>query len=244
MKKVGVLVLVMVALLAPSVALAQSYSFVLDQALVDAYLQPDGTLDVLYRFTFENDPGAAWIDFVDIGLPDKPLDESGVQATVNGSPVAYVSSGEYEGDGTGVAVALGQGAIPPGERGEVVVFVPGIQNMFHPDTQDEGYASLVFSPNWFSSDFVRGNTDMQVTFHMPPGVQPNEPRWHQAPAGWASEPQVGVDDQGRVTYTWRNGVAYGFTQYKFGASVPRIALPAGAVKNPPCWSASTSAPMR
>jgi hypothetical protein len=112
------------------------------------------------------------------------------------------------------------------------VYIPGVERLFHPDTQDDGYASLVFAPTWFDSQFVQGNTDVTVTFHLPPGVQPQEPRWHGAPPGWASEPQTGFDEQGRVTYTWRNSNATGYLEYQFGASVPRQYLPAGAVVRP------------
>ena len=232
MKKIGVLVVVVLALLASFSATAQSYSFQLDQAFVDVYLNGDGTMDLLYRFTFSNDLGGAWIDFVDVGLPNGNFNEGTIRAEADGQPVGYVSSSDYQGKGTGVAVALSDRAIPPGGVSTVVVYIPGVERMIHPDSQDANYASAVFSPTWFGSEYVHGYTDMQVTFHMPPGVQPQEPRWHQAPDGWASEPVVDTDSQGRVTYTWRNGRANGYTQYKFGASVPRTYLAAGAVVNP------------
>ena len=231
-KKIGILIIVALFLLVPFSALAQSYSFSLDRAVVDVYVNADGTLDLMYHYTFSNDPGAAWIDFVDIGLPNQKFNENAIIAEANGQPAAYVSSSEYQGDGTGVAIALGSSAIPPGSTGELYVYIPGVERMIHPDSQDKGYASTVFSPTWFGSEFVHGNTDMQVTFHLPPGVQPQEPRWHKSPSGWATEPIVDTDGEGRVTYTWRNARANGYTQYKFGASVPRAYLPAAAVITP------------
>lgn len=231
MKRIILITILLVIFFLPASAQAQSYLFSLDQLYVDVFMNEDGTLDLLYQFTFSNAPGAAWIDFVDVGLPNRNFKEYEIQAEVNGIPVAYISSSEYEGKGTGVAVALGSDAIAPGQSGEVIVYIPGVERMFHPDSQDSGYASMVFSPTWFDPKFVSGSTDLAVTFHLPEGVQPPEPRWHSAPPGWASEPQTGFDNKGRIIYTWRNSKANGHTQYKFGASVPRQYLPADAVKN-------------
>ncbi len=231
-KRTILLTVLILVFLVPGAALAQTYLFSLDRLQVDVFLNTDGTLDLLYRFTFSNRPGASPIDFVDVGLPNQYYDEGRIGAEVDGRPVAYISSDEYQGDGTGVAVALGSASIMPGKTGTVSVYIPGIERRFRPDTQDKNYASLVFSPTWFDSQFVYGSTDISVTFHMPPGVQPMEPRWHAAPPGWASEPIVATDEQGRVTYTWRNSRANGYTQYRFGASVPRQYLASGVVRNP------------
>ncbi len=229
MKRIYALFVVIVLLALPAVGLAQSYYFSLDSLTVDVFLNGDGTMDLLYRFAFTNLPGSAPIDFVDVGLPNDKFEESFITAEVDGQPVAYISSSEYEGDGTGVAVALGSAAIQPGQSGVVTVYVPGIERVFYPDTSDDAYASTVFAPTYFGSQFVDGNTDVSVTFHLPPGVQPEEPRWHSAPPGWASEPETGFDEQGRITYTWRNTNAAGYLEYQFGASVPRQYLPEGAI---------------
>ncbi len=230
-KRTALLAVLILFFLLPSTALAQTYFFSLDRLQVDVFLNNDGTLDLLYRFTFSNNPSASPIDFVDVGLPNQYYDESRITAEVDGQPVAYISSDEYQGEGTGVAVALGSASIMPGDTGTVTVYIPGIERRFRPDTEDRNYASLVFSPTWFDSRFVYGLTDVSVTFHMPQGVQPMEPRWHQAPPSWASEPIVASDQQGRVTYTWRNTSANGYTQYRFGASVPRQYLAPGVVRN-------------
>ncbi len=235
MKKIYLLFLVIVLLSLPAIALAQSYLFSLDQLWVDVFMNDDGTLDLLYQFTFSNAPGAAPIDFVDVGLPNRYFNDYEIQAEVDGFPAAYVSSDEFQGKGTGAAVALGSEMIPAGRSGTVVVWVPGVERMFHPDSQDRDYASMVFSPTWFDSKYVTGNTDVAVTFHFPPGVQPEEPRWHSAPPGWATEPETGFDNQGNITYTWRNSRANGYTQYLFGASLPRQYLPADVVKNISIW---------
>jgi hypothetical protein len=82
---------------------------------------------------------------------------------------------------------------------------------------------------------VVGNTDLSVTFHLPPGVKPEEPRWHNAPGGFLSEPQTGLDSEGRVTYTWSNAAASGSQQYTFGASFPKSYVPASAIVTAPAF---------
>jgi hypothetical protein len=106
--------------------------------------------------------------------------------------------------------------------------------VLYDDDQDPNYASGVFSPTWFGGQYVSGSTDLTVTFHLPPGIQPQEPRYHP-PQGWpgAAEPQAGFDDQGRITYTWSSPAADAHTQYFFGSSFPKSYVPAQAIYTPP-----------
>jgi hypothetical protein len=122
MKKVRYLIisLVLFCLLSFTSALAQNYSFNLQEGIVDVFLNGDGTARIEYAFTFQNDPDASPIEFVDVAFPSyTDVDISSITATVGDQPVEYISSGEYEGDGSGVAVALGAGSIPPGATGTV-----------------------------------------------------------------------------------------------------------------------------
>lgn len=212
-------------------ASAQSYSFRLDREVVNVFWNADGTMSLDYLFTFTNQPGAHEIDFVDVGLPNDNYKFTSITADVDGVPVPI--SQDYQGSGSGIAVDLGSQAIPPGQTGTVHVFVGEITGVLFPDEDDENYASAVFSPTWFGSEFVVGDTNLTVTFHLPPGVQPEEPRWHAAPSGFPDEPQTGIDDEGRVTYTWSNPNASGSRQYTFGASFPRTYVPAPAIVTPP-----------
>ena len=212
-------------------ALAQSYSFSLDKEVVNVYWNADGTMSLDYVFTFSNQPGAHSIDFVDVGLPNDNYNFTSITADVDGVPVPI--SQDYQGSGTGIAVDLGAQAIQPGETGTVHVVVGQISDVFYQDDNDENYASAVFSPTWFGSEFVVGDTDLTLTFHLPPGVKPEEPRWHDAPSGFPTEPQTGIDSEGRVTYTWLNPNASGARQYTFGASFPKTYIPATAIVTPP-----------
>lgn len=225
---------VVLALSMTTSALAQSYSFRLDREVVNVYWNSDGTMALDYAFTFTNQPGASPIDFVDVGLPNDNYNFTSITADVDGVPVPI--SQDYQGQGTGIAVELGSQAIQPGDTGNVHVFVGELRNILFQDEDDENYASAVFSPTWFGNEFVVGDTDLTVTYHLPPSVQPNEPRWHSAPAGFPSEPQTGFDSEGRVTYTWSNPNASGSRQYTFGASFPKSYVPAGAVATPPAFN--------
>jgi hypothetical protein len=229
------LVLVLAFGLVSSVS-AQNYSFTLESETADVYVNPDGTLTVQYAFTFANAAGASPIDFVDVGLPNGSYDYSSIQADVNGQVVSI--SSDYQGSGShGVAVELGARAIQPGQRGTVNVQVGSISRMLFPDDNDENYASMNFSPTWFGSEFVRGSSNITVRFHLPPGVKPEEPRYHLAKGGWPcdKEPSAALDADGRIVYTWQCDDAKGYTQYTFGASFPASYVPEGVIVRPSFW---------
>jgi hypothetical protein len=228
-------VILLLALL-PSSALAQIYLFSLDREIVHIFLNEDGTASIDYTFIFTNDIYASPIDFVDVGLPNRYFDPNSISAEVNGVKVTHISEDDYQGEGdSGVAIGLGKFAIQPGESGKVHVFIGTVRRVLRPDSQDKEYVSAVFSPTWFGAKYVQGKTDLSVTFHFPPGVQPEEPRWHAAPQGWPTEPQTGFDPQGRIIYTWSNDQANGYTQYLFGVSFPRRYVPASAIVQPSLW---------
>ncbi len=224
--------LILILLVLPASALAQTYSFSLDQEVVNVFWNEDGSTSIDYVFNFSNDASASPIDFVDVGTPNGNFDINSVSADVNGNPVSDISKSGYQGNGTGFAVGLGQYAIRPGAKGRVHVFIGTVRRMLHPDSQDSSYASAVFAPTYFGSDFVHGVTNLTVSFHLPPGVKPDEPRWHEAPDAFPSQPATSLDQQGRVTYTWTNDTAYGSDEYQFGASFPSSYVPASAIVQP------------
>jgi hypothetical protein len=224
----------MLALSLTTSALAQDYFFQLEREVVNVYWNQDGTMSLDYVFSFNNQPGGHAIEFVDVSSPKGDVDMSSVTADVNGNSVS-VSESEYQGTGTGFAVIMGSYAIPPGQRGDVHVSIGRITDVVYPDDNDENYASAVFAPAYFVSDVVTGATDLTVIFHLPPGVQPDEPRWHSAPAGFPSEPETGIDSEGRVTYTWSNPNASASRQYDFGASFPKTYVPEGTIVTAPAF---------
>jgi hypothetical protein len=71
---------------------------------------------------------------------------------------------------------------------------------------------------------------MTVIFHLPPGVQDQEPRYVPPKGGWpcSDQPTYGTDSQNRLTYTWQCA-ASGSTQYTFAVSFPKQYVPSDAV---------------
>ncbi|MEW6094785.1 MAG: hypothetical protein AB1531_12560 [Chloroflexota bacterium] len=223
-----------------SSAQAQTYLFSLDEEVVNVYWNSDGSVSVDYVFVFTNSPSADPIDFVDVGMPNGSFDWNSISADVNGTPVGI--SSDFYGEGSyGFAVDMGAYAIRPGQTGRVHVYVGRITDMLYPDDDEpDTYASGEFSPTWFGSQYVTGSTHMTMVFHLPPGVQPEEPRYHPARGGWpcAAEPQASHDQQERITYTWDCANANGYSQYTFGLSFPQQYVPAEAIVTAPPFDIS------
>lgn len=220
-----------------SIVFAQSYSFSLEKEIVQVYWNDDGTMSLDYTFFFKNNPGAHEIDFVDVGLPNESYRLSSITADVNGNPVSIDT--DYQGTGSGVAVALGSRAIPAGGSGTVHIYIGRIDRVLYTDDDDETYASAVFGTSFFGSQYVTGSTDLTVSLHLPPGIQPDEPRYH-LPSNWPGEqePQASMSSTGRVTYTWNSPNANGHTQYTFGASFPKSYVPESAIVTAPALDTS------
>jgi hypothetical protein len=226
------LFVVLVGLLGlPAPSYAQDYSFSVDTEVVDVRINYDGSVSLEYRFTFTCDRGAHAIDAVDVGVPNGSYSLSDVRADVDGAAITDIGQSPYV--QPGVAVNLGAHTIQPGESGTVHVTISRVGGMVYEDSQDTNYASTEFSPTWFGSKYVHGITDMTVAFHLPEGVQPQEPRWHQSPGGWPPEPERSLDENGRVMYTWHNPSAEADRQYTFGASFPRQYVAESAVQKGP-----------
>ena len=219
---------ILITLAIPMTAFAQDYYFSLDKEVVDVYWNSDGTMSLDYLLTFTNQPSGHSIEFVDVGMPNSSFDFNSIQATINGNPLSV--SRDFQGTGgSGFAVEMGQYAIPPGQTGTIRVYVGRVSKVLYKDDNDPEYASAAFAPLYFQSSVITGKTDITVTYHLPPGVQENEPRWHSAPSGFPSEPQGGFDQDGRITYTWHNSNANGYTSYLFGASFPKSYVPSSSI---------------
>lgn len=226
----GIIVVLLLSIAIP--AAAQTYAFSLDKEVVDVYWENDGTLSLSYQFTFSNAAYAAPIDYVDVGMPNGAYSLNNIVADVDGIPISHIAYSAYV---DGIELGLGSNAIQPGNTGRVNVFITGIQGVLYQDAEDSNYASAVFSPTWFDSDFVSGTTDLTVAFHMPMGVAGDEPRWHRSPSGFPDTPFTGYDDNDRIVYVWNNPNANGHTQYLFGASFPASYVPASTIDTPTLW---------
>ena len=220
---------------APSASAQSNLSFSLDREVVQVYWNADGTESLDYTLTFTNSVSGHQIDYVDMGMPNSHFDINTVHAYVTADNMieypVHVYISEYEGSGSGFAVQV---VLPiyAGESGSVHVTVGSIsQVLYKDDTHPDIDASADFSPVYFGSKYVYGSTNMTVTFHLPPGVQPGEPRYHTPGSNWPGDaaPTVGQDAQGNITYTWQSPSASGSTRYKFGASFPQKYVPADAI---------------
>jgi hypothetical protein len=227
-------IIILLTLLASLLALvgpvhaAGGYYFNLQQLTVNVYWNGDGTESIDYVFNFQNNPSAGPIEIIDLGLPNNYYEISSIYADI-GSNQAIISKSDYEGSGSGVAVDLRPNSIPAGKTGVVHVFVGVVEQVLYEDSSDSNYASADFTPMTFSSEYVYGTTNMTVIYHFPPGVQPDEPRWHSAPSGFPSEPATGFDKDNRIIYTWQNQTADASRKYAFGASFPKQYIPANTI---------------
>ncbi len=223
-----------------SPAVAQTYSYTLPKETVDVYWESDGSLSLDYTYIFTNDPSGPEIQYVDLGLPNDNYSISNITAFINGNQVTDISSSGFQGSGCcGVAIGLGQYSVPPGSSGTFQARITGITGVLYTDDQDSTYASADFVPNYFGGN-IHGNTDVTVTYHLPPGVKAEEPRWHAAPDGFPQTPVTAMDSQGRIIYEWENQNANGYTSYLFGASFPKSYVPSDAIVTQPPPSSSGS----
>ena len=232
-KRILAALLTFILLFIPASALAQDYYFQVPQMTVDVYWNADGTVSLNYTFVFQNDSSGHTIDYVDVGIPNSNFSAGNILADINGVAITDISESGFQGEGgSGVALGLGSNSIAPGQTGVVRVFIPDVQSVLYKDDNDQEYTSGVFKPSYFGSQYVYGSTNLTVTFHFPPGVQPEEPRWHAAPPGFPSEPVTGFDEQGNITYTWQNQNADISQIYEFGASFPTKYIPEQTIVKP------------
>lgn len=216
-----------------SLAFAQTYSFSVPEYTVNVYWNENGTASIDYEIVFENSPFASPIDYVDLGLPNRNFELTSISAEVDGQPIQNISASDFQGEGdAGVALGLGSNAIQPGEQGTVHAYIGTVRDVLYRDDEDNNYVSAVFIPNYFGAQYVSGTTDMCVLFHFPPEVQPDEPRWHESPSGFPSEPDTGFDDQDRIVYRWCNPSASASSAYTFGASFPATYAPESEIVTP------------
>jgi hypothetical protein len=230
--KIALSILLFAALAALPVSVsAQSYSFTLPKEDVQVYWNTDGTLSIDYTFVFRNNDWAPDIEYVDVGIPNSHYDLGSITADIDGHRITHIQPSEYV--DIGVELGLGPYSIPAGAGGTVHAHIGRVERVLYPDDNDPNYASADFSPTWFDASSVSGPTDMTVTFHLPPGINPDEPRWHE-PVNWPgdSDPATGLDSDNRITYSWTSPYANGYTQYTFGASFPARVVPANTIVHP------------
>jgi hypothetical protein len=159
--------LLVLLLLAPPAG-AQAYLFSVPEAEVTVTVDADGSALIHYSIAFECAEGAHPIDVVDIGMPNMSTHEP-VSAAVDGTEISRYDisvSSVLEPRGSGYEVPLGTLPIPPGERA-VFEFRGLERDMVWQDLTDPELASFRFSPTWFGSAYVVGETDLVVRVRLP-----------------------------------------------------------------------------
>jgi hypothetical protein len=201
----------LILILPPDSVLAQDYSFSVPSSLVSVYIQEDSSVHIVYDVTFTCDPGAHVIDIVDIGMPNDYYDLSSATATIDGQPVTGIYKSEWL--DTGVEIHLGSNQIMPGQTGTVHLEINN-PHMVYQDDQDQEYASVRFYPHYYE-ETGHGTTYLRLTMYFPPGVQPDETRYHDLAF---TESYVEGD---RPVMVWVNAEARADQQYQFGVSFPK-----------------------
>ncbi|MBU1880071.1 MAG: hypothetical protein KJ734_14085, partial [Chloroflexi bacterium] len=155
-------------------AFAADYGFVLNKNISRVTINRDGSVDIEYWLTYTCDAGAHPIDIIDVGMPNSSYVLSSVRADLDGNSAVTVKRSELV--NPGVEVHLLSSTIQPGGTGtlHLTVNVPG---MVYPDSEDDAYASVEFSPHWYDSANAHGTTDMQVSFVFPLGVTNEQTKW-------------------------------------------------------------------
>ena len=120
-----------------SSALAK-YSFELPEAKVVVTAKKDGTANIEYWLTFENDAGAQAIDVVDVGFPNTHCKVNSVYAEQDGTNIGNIRKSTYIDNGAEIHLPR---PIPPGEKGSVYVRFPADRMIWEND-KDKEYASI------------------------------------------------------------------------------------------------------
>ncbi len=213
-KAILAFLLIIILSFLPSAEIAQAvdYSFTVDRSISDVHIKKDGSADIEYWITFTVDRGAKAIDVVDIGMPNEYFSLSGVTVDIDGYSITNIRNSPYV--TYGFAVYLGSHSIPAGGTGTLHIKANS-RRMVYPDTDDSSYASVEFSPTWFGSEYTHGSTYLQVSIYFPPGVGPDETRYHGTQFTEARQ------EGDTPVMTWIESSASPDRQYTFGVSFPR-----------------------
>jgi hypothetical protein len=198
---------------------AQDYVFSLDRNVSRVTINTDGSADVEYWLTYTCAAGAHPIDIVDVAMPNSTYDLSTAQAWFSSGtgtgeevPLSDVRRSEYV--TPGIEVHLGQYTLQPGQQGTVHVII-NVREMVYPDTEDDTYASVEFSPLYYDKANVIGSTDMEIQIAFPPGVTRDETRYH----GQQFDETDLLND--RIVFIWTYPDATGYETHKVGVSFPK-----------------------
>lgn len=219
---------------------ADSYSFSVPTARTELYINADGTAIIRYTYVFENDASTQAIDYIDVGLPTWQYSLDNVEATMNGNKISNIeyADPDYIFESQGVTLALGSLSIQPGQTGTLVLTIFNIGGMLYTADEPENYASFLFMPNYFGSEYVNGKTNYEMIIFLPPGLEQEEPIYFPAERwpGTEEPDESGYTANGRVYYKWVSDDADLHSKYYFGGAIPASFIPASMIQEPPSKS--------
>jgi hypothetical protein len=210
----------------------QSYSFEIPEATVTVEIGRDGSAKIDYDILFVNRGDA--IDVVDIGMPTEDYVIGSCTADLDGTPQTDIRKSQYV--ETGIEVHLNP--VIPSEletginkdiagkkKGEAAPVQPKgrlkvscvNRNMVYEDTTDSSYASFLFTPTWFGSQYLAGTTNLQLRYILPGLPAANEIKWQSEPFDL-----VGKDEAaGKAMVVWNRPNYPMIGPHTFGVSFPR-----------------------
>jgi hypothetical protein len=164
-------------------AWAQDYRFSLDRNISRVYVNRDGSADVEYWLTYTCAPNAHPIDIIDVGMPNGTYDLGSAEAWFSegaggGEEVPLDDIRTSEWLDAGVEVHLESYTLQPGEQGTLHLRI-NVEQMVYPDSADDAYASVEFSPTYHDRANLVGSTYLEVQLAFPPGVTNEETRYHE-----------------------------------------------------------------
>jgi hypothetical protein len=200
-------------------AWAQDWLFTVDRNISRVWVNRDGSADIEYWLTYTCASGAHPIDVIDVGLPNSSYRLSSAQAWYSagaggGEEVSLTDIRKSEWLDIGVEVHMGQYTIQPGQQGTLHLIV-NVKEMVYPDSEDESYASVRFTPHYYDSDVVVGDTYMEIQFAFPTGVTSEETRYHEREFDEVDQ----IDD--RIVFIYTYSDIAGYETYDHGISFPR-----------------------
>lgn len=215
MVKVRALIAALIAVAAVIVSqpkrAAADYRFAVDRNASVVTIQRDGSVDVEYELRFSCLPGGRSIDVVDVGLPNDHYRLDRAQAQFDGERVFVIRPSTAV--DCGVEVHLPR-PIRAGESGTLHFHINN-PHMVYQDRADSDYAGIEFSPTWYGAGYAEGTTNLTVTILFPPGVTPDQTRYHR------ERPDDARTIADRIAFTWRRPQASPSGQYLFGVSFPK-----------------------
>ena len=151
-----------------------SLRFEVPKVDLGVFVQKDASARLVYDIEFANVRGSP-TNFVDIGLPHGNYDKDSLRASMNGAPVTSLSSTPSDILKHGVTADLGAGSSFEGD----FHFEVTVRDLVFQDSTDDELASFEITPTWFGSQYVVGTTDLTISVHLPPGIDPDAVLWHK-----------------------------------------------------------------